>query len=73
MHMIWLTLAQNTSGVAAPARPWPATPAGAYVHLRRAFVRHAAWAADYARAGDVESAREAQMTADAICDELSDD
>jgi hypothetical protein len=51
----------------------PASHVVEFAHLRRAFERHVTWAADFARAGDPESAREAQLAADAICDELSDD
>jgi hypothetical protein len=45
----------------------------AYAQLHRAFERQAMWAADFARVGDLESARDAQRAADAICDELSED
>ncbi|MEA2246254.1 MAG: hypothetical protein QOH46_783 [Solirubrobacteraceae bacterium] len=44
-----------------------------FPHLRKAFERQVTWAAEFAKAGDLESGREAQLAADAICDELSDD
>jgi hypothetical protein len=41
--------------------------------LRRAYERQLTWAADFAAAGDLQSALDARLAADAICDELSAD
>ena len=51
----------------------PASHMVEFAQLRRAFERHVTWAAEFAQAGDPGSAREAQLAADAICDELADD
>jgi hypothetical protein len=60
----WEAVAQAHEPLAEPAL---------YVQLSRAFERQLVWATDFARAGDLSSARDARLAADAICDELSAD
>jgi hypothetical protein len=61
---------------ASPAGPQadepPPAPADC-AQLRRAYERQLLWAADFAAAGDLQSALDARLAADAICDEMSAD
>jgi hypothetical protein len=66
-------MSQDTSRPEASAADLFTARPAAYTQLRRAFERQLIWANDFARAGDIESALDARLAADAVCDELSAD
>jgi hypothetical protein len=65
--MSWLTRRKEVRRL---PRPRTAAPA-AFDQLHAALERQLRWTAEFAAAGDLESASEARLDADAIGDELS--
>jgi hypothetical protein len=69
--MTWNAQPSNASSAGPRADEPPAELDCA--QLRRAYERQVLWAADFAAAGDLQSALDARLAADAICDEMSSD
>lgn len=69
--MTWNAQPSNASSAGPRADETPAELD--WPQLRRAYERQVLWAADFAAAGDLQSALDARLAADAICDEMSSD
>jgi hypothetical protein len=65
--MSWLTRHKHTRRLPPPV----SAPPCAFAQLRTALERQTRWTAEFAAAGDLESAVDARLDADAIGDELS--
>ena len=65
--MSWLTRHKHTRRLP----PCVSGPPGAFAQLYAALERQTRWTAEFAAAGDLESAVDARLDADAIGDELS--
>ena len=67
LGMSWLTRHKHTRRLPRPV----SAPPGAFAQLQAALERQTRWTAEFAAAGDLESAVDARLDADAIGDELS--
>ena len=65
--MSWLTRPKHTR----PLPPPVSAPPSAFAQLQAALERQTRWTAEFVAAGDLESAVDARLDADAIADELS--
>ena len=65
--MSWLTRPKHAHRLPPPV--W--APPSAFAQLQAALERHTRWTSEFAAAGDLESAVDARLDADAIGDELS--
>ena len=65
--MSWLTRPKHTRRLPSPV----SAPPNAFVQLQAALERQTRWTSEFAAAGDLESAVDARLDADAISDELS--
>jgi hypothetical protein len=65
--MSWLTRPKHTRRLPPPV----SAPPNAFAQLQAALERQTRWTSDFAAAGDLESALDARLDADAIVDELS--
>ena len=65
--MSWLTRPKHTR----PLPPPVSAPPSAFAQLQAALERQTRWTSEFAAAGDLESALDARLDADAIVDELS--
>jgi hypothetical protein len=70
--MTWNAQPSNASS-AGPRADEPPADLADCAQLHRAYERQLLWAADFAAAGDLQSALDARLAADAICDEMSAD
>ncbi|MEA2383873.1 MAG: hypothetical protein QOH72_3844 [Solirubrobacteraceae bacterium] len=70
--MTWNAQPPEASPAGPPAAEPPIVVADC-AHLRRAYERQLTWATDFVAAGDLQSALDARLAADAICDEMSAD
>jgi hypothetical protein len=61
----------DTTQAHAPASAPGLAPPGAFAQLQAALERQTRWTAEFAAAGDLDSAFDARLDADAIGDELS--
>jgi hypothetical protein len=67
--MSWLTRPKHTRRLPPPV----SAPPGAFAQLQAALERQTRWTAEFAAAGDLESAVDARLDADPSDDELSPD
>lgn len=65
--MGWLTRPKHARRLPPPV----SAPPSAYAQLQAALELHTRWTSEFAAAGDLESAVDARLDADAIGDELS--
>jgi hypothetical protein len=65
--MSWLTRPKHTRRLPAAV----SAPPGAFAQLQAALERQTRWTSEFAAAGDLESALDARLDADAIGGELS--
>jgi len=65
--MSWLTRPKHARRLPPPV----SAPPSAFAQLQAALERHTRWTSEFAAAGDLESAVDARLDADAIGDELS--
>jgi hypothetical protein len=65
--MSWLTRHNHARRLPPPV----SAPPGAFAQLQAALERQTRWSAEFAAAGDLDSAVDARLDADAIGDELS--
>jgi hypothetical protein len=65
--MSWLTRSKRARRLPPPV----SAPPRAFAQLQAALERHTRWTTEFAAAGDLESAVDARLDADAIGDELS--